>query len=365
MRGCIRIPRFRVPRTDAEAWPARLGEEREGTVSDYFLPAGLEGEQLNAAVARIRENEYSGFWRDSTDKLARGLILTERTLPCGVRRGIVAAFDLEEFSLGKEVSAVRIASMWDAERAKELVSLRAAVPAEFPSAVVLYRDKKGKALAEAEGDLEQLYDFSLPAGRIVGKFIPDHIAQGVAAEMYSRGEPCFVVADGLEEAAAAKAHWESLKTKLTKEQQRNHPARFFAAEFLNVYGGAVRLAPVHRFAAGVDPALVAESFAKNFRFKRQGNAFVFPAVTPENVARCDALLGALAASVGGEIVPEPDAERAAKRAQAENAAAVIFSEIDRDALFTPVRGELPMPYFTVGGAGERRYCLEGREISYD
>lgn len=365
MRGCIRIPRFLVPQAEAEAWPARPVGGQAGTVADFFLPEQLEEKERQQAIERIRTNMYAALQQDVTDKLARGLILTERITEAGYRKGIVAAFDLEAFSLGKESAPVRIASLWDAERAKELAALRGRVPMEFPSAVVLYRDKKGKAISEAGDMLEPLYNFTVPGGKIRGKFIPDYIAQGVAAEMYSRGEPCFIVADGLEEAAAAKAHWEALKQRLGREEQRNHPARFFAAEFLNACDGAVRLAPIHRIADGIDPSLIADSFTKNLCVKREGNVFTLASATPENVARADGILARLAALSGGGISYEEDEARAAAYAAAEkDRAAVLLPAPDAEELFA-AKGDLPMPFFTVGGGNARRFCLEGREIGYD
>lgn len=363
IRDCTKIPRFILPVKGEQRWPASFGTSEEDTAADLFLPEGLSEEEEEQAIEVLRERAFRLLTSDRVEKIRRGSILAERRVEGGVRRGLVATLDLEALSIGTGNSLAVLSSLWDETRAKSLLRLRRRMPIECSTVVVLYRDKRSRALSEAGSDLEQMYSFTPSQGKVTGKFIPMPLAKGVSEETLSRGDPCYTVIGGLEEAVAAKAYWEEVKKSISREALRNHPARFVTAEYVNAYDDAVRLSPIHRIAEGIPSDLVASCFNRNLRCKRQGNVFRLSLATPENIARCDGLLARLAEECGGAVLYERDEGAAIARAEGADCAAILLPVPDKGDLFVSPK-ELPMPYFTLP-MGEERYALEVREIGYD
>ncbi len=251
MKNCLRIPRVFLPRNDVGLWAAPFcrsqGEwesaERAAdgapSVLRFLLPPASDDEA--ARIEAMRESMYHALESEWLEKLNRGFILTERTTSCGVRRGMVASFDLEQFSWRPaERAMIRPVSEADAARVASLAAARKHTPLEFPHTLIVYRGKK-RMKKFSDLDLELLYDFDLPqGGRLTGRYLPDYIAWDAAQEMHGRGEPCFAVVDAVEEAAAAKERWEALKPALKQEELANHPARFSLAEFVDLNDDGLR-----------------------------------------------------------------------------------------------------------------------------
>lgn len=66
----------------------------------------------------------------------------------------------------------------------------------------------------------------------------------------------YAMGDGNHSFAAAKAHWDTLKTSLTADEREWHPARFGLVELVNLYDSALAFEPIHRLLMGVDPKAV-------------------------------------------------------------------------------------------------------------
>ena len=111
MKNCLRIPRILIPREGFEKWAViacdQFTSDREywkrveRCVADapstlrFILPEACLGEEEEERISAAREHMYEALVSDKLVKLNRGLVFTERTTREGVRRGIVAAFDLE------------------------------------------------------------------------------------------------------------------------------------------------------------------------------------------------------------------------------------------------------------------------------
>lgn len=239
MKSCLRIPRLFLPEEGFETWcvvPEKEGSE--GAAGCLFRGGSADAELL----AKLRENMFSALTEGTISRLYRGMVLVKRTYALGVRKGLLAACDLEEYApQGSKTAMIRATSETDPALVQELAKVRAASPLEIPHAVLCYRDKKAKILrALEEEELEKLYDFSPRAEeRLEGFFIPDYISAEVIEDLCRYADPCFGVLDGDHALAAAKLRWEELKKEISEREALNHPARFFLAEFVDLSDPAV------------------------------------------------------------------------------------------------------------------------------
>ena len=387
MKSCLRIPRIFIPREGFETWAViacdqftsdRAYWERVArTVGDapstlrFILPEVYLGEEDESYIAQIHENMYRALEEEQVEKLTRGWILTERTTKAGVRRGIVAAIDLEQYTFEKGVvSPIRSSEEVVPSRLPARVAVRRGAPLEFPHAIIFYRDKRDKVLRRLEEEeLEKLYDFDLMegGGHITGYFIYEELAEEIAAMLQSKNEPSFAIADGNHSVAAAKAYWEEVKKGLTEDEQLSHPARFTLVELENIYDEAVIFHPIHRIVKGVEADALCDFFQKNAKCKREGN-LLYPALASgaAAVAQVDTIIEEFVRQNGGTI----DYIHGLKELKAlakEDSVGIVLKALDKDDFFDCLKGgkNFPKKTFSLGEGSEKRYYLEGREISYD
>ncbi len=388
MKSCLKVPRVLLPRGGFEEWAViacdQFTSDREywkrverevgsaPSTLNFILPEVFLGEDDEARIATIHENMYAALEADAMEKLVRGFVLTERTTKSGVRRGIVAAIDLEAYTMGKgEVSPIRSSEEVVPSRLPARVAVRRGAPLEFPHAILFYRDKKDKIMKNLMSiDFDKLYDFELMegGGHVRGYFIPEDISEEVAADMHVRGEPCFAVADGNHSVAAAKAYWEELKPALKAEERGHHPARYMLVELVNLYSDAVVFHPIHRILKETDADAFCDFFMRSVKCKRDGNVLI-PALPAgaAGVERTDALIEAYVRANGGKVDYIHGERELRALAAREGCAGVLLKPLDKDDFFDRLKGggNFPRKTFSLGEGAEKRYYLEGREISYD
>lgn len=381
MKGCLRIPRIYIPRKEFEKWavpaPERIGhaarEELAAVIRDapsalpYLLPEN-EGEE---AAKEIAESMFFALEDEWMEKLQRGPILVERVLKNGVRHGILAAIDLECYThVRGETAPIVPAQAGDETLKRAYLALREEAPLEFPHAVVFYRDKKQKIVQRIlEEELELLYDFALPlgGGRIRGYFVPEPFASWALDEMHTRAEPCFAVAEGVEEIDAAKDRWENLKPALEEGELKSHPARFALVELQNLYDEGVEIFPVHRLVTETDAEALTDYISRNIKCKRQANILTLAPKGGEAAAACERILEEYIRQNGGKISYVYGSSELIARAKAGDTVGILLNTMEKEDIFSAIKGGKPLPKrtFSVGRAHEGRYLLEGREIGYD
>lgn len=370
MNFCLKVPRMFLPRENFEDWAVPADEDlpsggtgrlvrAEGPSAYRFLLSAWEGED---PVGEIREAMYSALENDEIEKLNRGLILTERTTKTGTMYGIVACIDLEEYDEDDDEAPIRPAQRPVKNQA--LLELRRRAPLEFPHCRIFYRNKSRNIVQSLlEEDLEVCYDFELMGGggRIVGRFFSEDLALDVLTGMHVRKPPCFLVADGLEEVAAAKARWEELKPTLRKGEAGLHPARFCLAELVNLYEDDVQIFPVHRILRETEPEVFLDFYRRNVKCSVEGNRARCLVKDPAAAVRkTDEIIAEYLRCNGGRVEYTDDLSHAGEDA------AVVFQGPVKGDLFSHIRkGPYPAHTFVFGKRAERRYLLEGREICYD
>lgn len=382
MRNCFRATRLFLPRGGFEKWavPAADSHPHDGEYWERvaqkignapsslwcILPVALREERgekslLAAAYAMRKYLTYEKF-----DRVGRGFILTERKLKSGlVRTGIVAALDLEHYSFERgEISFVRATEAPSPH--EELLTLRRQAILEFPHTLLFYKDKNNELIEKLNGlDLEVLYHFPLmdDGGNLRGSYIPEEFTRAVVSSMFSRGEPSFAVADGHDELAAAKMYWEEVKKTLLPKEIKSHPARFALVECINLYDPSVRILPVHRLVESEDKEVFCDYFSKTIRCKRAGNKLLCdrPA-DAENVQRVDEVIASFLRKNGGRVKYTENADLLKK----EDGVGVVLKPMKKEDFFYGLQsGQLMPPHTFTVGEENKRYCLEGREISYD
>lgn len=372
MKSCIRIPRVFLPKEGFETWAAppcsafskpafweefyrKLGGKPSSAccfVPDLFLDEGFDS---------ARETEYTYLEDGVLERLNRGMILVVRTLKEGVRRGILACVDLEEYALDEKGASIRPLQDVDPALVSARMREREALVLEFPHAVLLYRDKKEKLIRSLDDDLELLYDIPLKEGSLSAYFIPEIDAIPLSRELISKADPCFLVADGAHEIAGAKAHWEEIKAALSPSERRNHPARFLLVEFLNGEDETVSFEPFHRKLKGIEPEAFCDYFSRKVKCKREGN-ILFPVLTgAESFQAADETIKEFLKQNTGSVEYSTDRP---KELVEEDAAVVAFPALSAQDLFAAAKGGKRFPKRTFRLKGQR-LCFEGREISYD
>lgn len=257
MKTCLRVPRLFLPKKDFEKWAVPAPGAGTGDPEFWERVAREIGDAPSALSFAYPESLGGGEERDVRSlcydliedrtvwRLDRGCVLVERTTAAGVRRGILACADLEEFSpAGGKDFMIRPVEEADESEVLSRLAVREGALLEFPSAVLCYKDKRDKFMRSLEGeDLERLYEFDLLAGggRVSGYFLPEYIAIELLHDLTARADPCFGVLDGVAELVAAKRYWEKIKEKLPAREARVHPSRFALCEFVNLSDDAVVL----------------------------------------------------------------------------------------------------------------------------
>ncbi len=388
MKSCLRIPRVFLPEEGFDKWAVIACDQFPSDrgywehVAHYvgeapstlrcILPEVYLPEAGEETYDKIRESMYEVLENGTIDKLNRGFLFVKRSTTTGVRKGIVVSVDLEQYSSERgETSPVRSSEEIEPSRLPPLVALRRNAPLEFSRTMLFYRDKHDKLNRALEDeDLEKLYDFELMegGGHVSAYFIPEDLSEEVIHMLRSRTEPCFAVADGHSELAAAKAYWEEIKPSLKEEERRNHPARFTLAELVNLYDSSVVFKPVHRLIKETDAEAFCDFFMKNIPCKREGKVLI---PTLSDAAACirktDEILAQYGKANGGTVDYIQGEEELRALAKGEDCAGVVVKTLAKEDLFSALKGgrNLPKKCFSVGEPRDKRYYVECKEIGYD
>ena len=383
MRNCFRATRLFLPRGGFEKWAVPAADSHPGDREFWervarrvgsapsslrcILPDVYREEQNEKTLRAVSSTMRRYLCDEKFDRIGRGFLRIERKMKDGrVRTGILASIDLEHYTFARgEISYAR-ASEQPTRRAEELLALRRRTILEFPHTLLFYKDRSCRLVGTMkELDPEVIYHFYLmqDGGNLRGSYIPEEFTHELTVGMFSRGEPSFAVADGHDELAAAKMYWEEVKKTLTPSECKNHPARFALAELVDLYEEGVQIFPVHRLVESEDLEAFCDYFSKTFRCKRAGNLLLCdrPA-DAENVQRCDEVIASFLRQNGGSVKYSEDAEWLKK----QEGIGVVFQPMKKENFFYGIQsGQLMPPHTFTVGEDNKRFSLEGREISYD
>ena len=203
------------------------------------------------------------------------------------------------------------------------------------------------------------------------------------------GQPPLMMAvgDGNHSLATAKAHWDEIKTHLTEEERRDHPARLCLVELCNVHSPAIQMEPIHRLFTGttgreVLAALTAWSRENGLGLQHaaaqqtitlvdetgaeQTLGFASP-TEPLAVGTAEAFVGHFLAGHPGAAVDYIHGADTVRALARKGGVGLLMPDFAKSDLFKGVvlGGVLPRKTFSMGHAQEKRYYMECRDIDPD
>lgn len=374
-----------------------------------------------------RENRIEAINNRMKEYLENGILvshgpcfiyLERETSSSKVRKGLMLAVDLEKYDYNKgSKSLIRATEGTVLERIPPRVKIRENASIELPHIMLLIDDDKKtviEPLADRKEQFDKIYDFDLmlDGGHVRGYKITDNttiisILQAFEQLARSKGEGdtfLFAVGDGNHSLAAAKAHWENIKSSLPRHETASHPARYALVEVCNVHDDGILFEPIHRVVFGIDyNKLVSgireyfeqandssnleiieytdrSSFENNLAgIKSNPGTHVIPFLTSSRygavmvknpvhnleVGTLQSFLDWLVSKYTGIKVDYIHGEDAVKNLTGkENNIGFFLPSMNKHDLFKTVmmEGTLPRKTFSMGEACDKRYYLECRRI---
>lgn len=299
------------------------------------------------------------------EDIGEAMVFTVRKTAHGTRRGLIVAFDLEEYSSepGGD-NLIRVTERTDASRVDARLQIRKNAQLEFPHILMLLVDKSDRLmnmlLCENE-NMKQLYDFDLfeDAGHITGYKIDDDRILGRIADtletIYEENGSCysFAVGDGNHSIMTAKAHWEEIKKNLTPEEAMNHPARYVLGEIVNLYDKAIPYDCMNRLLTDVEDT---------------DKAIEEMGIDMENLPDLQTLQPILDAwlenNPDAKLEYVHDADTCERLGKKKGSIAFCYHTFDREIVAEKIRRNetFVRKSFAMGFPSEKRFYLEGRRI---
>ena len=380
---------------------------------EAYLDTPREKKSKNAILREMKSYLRSGV----LNELEPGFIYVRRTTAYGnVRNGFMACVALEmcSFESGSS-SMIRPTEKTIIERIPPRVKIREKAALELPHILFLI-DDPGKTVVEpldkTRNLYQKIYDFKLMknGGRIEGYHINEtHALASIAnaiteladidafAAKYGNDKDLllYAVGDGNHSLASAKQHWENLKSSLTSEDIKNHPARFALVEIINIHDEGMKFEPIHRvlFDCPVEnlieemktyfdisikdfaDALSLGKFVEKEYDNKESHTFglvsegKYLSVTVNSpkfnlaVATIQTFLDDFLENNNIEIDFIHDADSMLALAKPGNTG-LLLPPIDKSGFFKTIidEGTLPRKAFSMGHADEKRFYLEARRI---
>lgn len=370
--------------SEPEYWAAAEARaaEKPSTLSLMLPEAWLHTARADGADGRIADTMRRYLAEGVFQTVPDSFIYVERTLSDGrVRRGLVAALDLEQYDFtGTQRTSVRSTEGTVEERLPPRVNIRRSAPLEMPHTLLLMDDRTDSVLSLAEkakDTLEKVYDFELMlgGGRIAGWRVSGETKAAVQSaldaldnaalqrEKYGdaaeNGKLTFAVGDGNHSLAAAKRFWEEKRETLPESERLADPARFALVEIENIHEPSLDFEPIHRVIFDTDTsAFVSELAAHRTEWEAEDKTL------GERVAAAESFCCAYIAAHGGYIDYIHGDDTARALGEKPNCAAVLLPPVEKSGLFVSVlkNGALPKKSFSMGNARDKRYYLECRKI---
>ena len=340
--------------------------------------------------------------REVLTRSVEGFLYLRRTTASGVREGLVAAVDLEQYSYAPGAAPlIRPTERTVTERIPPRLAVRRGASLECPHILMLADDPENTLLgplAAAVAEQPPLYDtpLMLGGGSIAGWAITDPVliegairaVEGFAARTGPNGASpiALAVGDGNHSLATAKAWWEEIKQGLSPAEAATHPARYCLVEIENIHDPAIRFEPIHRALFGTDADTLLDAMTRFFAAQgmvlHRGGAAEgqqFTLLTGESArpytfsgSRWPLCVGSIEAFLADWLPSQPEVrvdyihgEDALRELAAQGAVGLLLPPFQKSDLFLGVYlgGVLPKKTFSMGHAEEKRYYLECRAIT--
>lgn len=342
---------------------------------------------------RMREYLAAGIFREHN----ASMIYLERSCRNGaVRRGLVGAIDLEDYSYAPDAKTlIRATEGTVISRIPPRVEVRRDAELELPHVMLLCDDAERtviEPLTECKDKLAKAYQFPLMmgGGSVEAYFLSQEeikrVQNAIGALAAKGGDQpfLFAVGDGNHSLASAKAHYENIKKELGADKAADHPARYALVELVNIHDHSLEFEPIYRVAFGADSSLIEALRAYADKCAADPACADYPSqevlcLIGEEKCKVVFAHGAHSLTVGTlqafldeycrahaeielDYIHGTDSLRALSKK--ENAVGFMFDGMEKSDLFPSVDrdGPLPRKTFSMGEAWDKRYYLEARRI---
>ena len=350
-------------------------------IPEAYLGDIDEESEISKIRSAMDQYTMNGFLREISDSF----VYVERTLANGrVRRGLVGAVDLDDYSFDGSKAAILASEGTVLERLPARIRVRRAVRLEVPHIIAFIDDKDMtviEPLTKKAGNLQLLYGFDLMegGGHIRGMRVCGYDAEYVELAMralHEKNDTLMVIGDGNHSLAAAKVYWDELKQGLSAAERDTHPAGKALLEVNNVYDPSISFEAIHRVLYGVDRAEFLDALSRalpeggdyELRWVSQeqsGAIGVAAGCIGDMLVMLQSFLDGFIERTGCRLDYIHDADALRKLAGAERSIGLMLPAMDKSELFGTVgaRGAFPKKSFSVGNARDKRYYLECRAIA--
>ncbi len=346
-----------------------------------------------AYLGRVDEKKYidninktiDNYLRDGTlvDEGECFILVDRKTSSTPRRLGLVISIDLEDYTYQKGVkSLIRASEATIVERIPPRLKIRENASIELPHVLFLFDDKDRTIIEELyknRNSLEKVYDFDLnmDGGHLTGYKISDTksiIDKFKKLFIKNNNGLLFIVGDGNHSLATAKAHWDKIKTNLSEEERKNHPARYALVEALNIYDEGLIFEPIHRLIFNPHPDFL-DGLTKLLKGDYKSYAYCkIDGKTPLNMPINAPMAYKIVQNYIDEYLKKyPDVtvdyihdedELLLTADKNPNSIAIRMPALTKSDIFDYIAKDevLPRKAFSMGRANEKRYYLESKLI---
>lgn len=261
----------------------------------------LEKSDLESRIDTINSTMEQYLRKGILKNRGSGFVYVKRIVPgLPPRKGLLAALDLEKYDYREGAKAlIRPTEGTVVDRLPPRVKIRSNAYIELPHILVLFDDEDEcviEPLDSLTAQMEKLYEFELmkEGGSISGymvrdKSILEQIYYGLSKladresfrekhQVKSDGDILmYAVGDGNHSLAAAKSHWENLKTS-NPGIDKHHPARYALVELLNIHDKGIIFEPIHRVVFNTQPRQLLDSLVEWFRNRGTARYKIFSSI---------------------------------------------------------------------------------------
>lgn len=355
---------------------------------EIYLEGGDEDARINKINNTMKEYLEGNVFTEYKDSF----IYVERTVPSGVRRGLIAAIDLEQYDYAPgSTTLIRASEATVTSRIPPRVKIRKGAPLEMPHILILINDPD-KTVIEPLADIcakkAPVYDFDLMlGGGHVRSFVINNdnekaaiVDSLVSLKNSDAGENplLFAVGDGNHSLASAKCHYEDLKKAGLADS--DSPARYALVEIENIFDSAIIFEPIHRVLFNVNCDDFIDFCNDMCASANDGNHFDIPYVagsTNKGVLCLPKSLHTLAVGALQQLMDKymlshkdvridyiHEAETVESLGSSEGNMGFFLPAMDKYDFFPTIvkNGSLPRKTFSMGESTEKRYYIECRKI---
>jgi len=373
---------------------------------------GTEKEQIHSAKINSLMEKYLKM---NYFQMIDGIIYVERYFDNSVRKGLIAALDLEQYDFTNGAdSLIRATEGTIIDRLPPRIKIRQDALIEIPHILVLIDDPEISVIEpiiKSSNAIELIYDFNLMqnSGHLKGYHVTSPnleskviqalekmISPDIQSEKYDveKNVPplLFAVGDGNHSLATAKAVWDKIKHKTPE----NHPARYALVEIVNIHDEGIVFEPIHRLLKGIkeDWFLLIKNYFNNnldvhkitdfktlasavlnnqtenqvFGTFDKSNYWLVSIKEPNHTLTVGSIQNCIDDLILNNQINDVDYihgnDTIFELGSKSDNAGIYLSPMRKDSLFRSVMkdGALPRKTFSMGEAHQKRFYLECRKI---